>query len=616
MFMKQSFKQVVEVDNIYLQKQATAIANDTVAQKPKPQDPSPLLYFLVFGTWIAAILWFGPRLFMLMNMTDTLVSKMVMGLFIFFINFAWLYGIYNFCVVVFAWFYSLKKREPLKRKHMLEFPQTAILYTTCNDFVEESVLSCVKQDYPNYKVYILDDSRDETYKAKIDDFASRYPDLVQVVRRADRVGFKAGNMNNALSKVVKEKYFAIADADEILPTNFLSLLVPVMEADATCGFVQANHRANPNTESQLGRDMGIGIDLHWKWYQPLRNDYGFVMFLGHGALLRRKTWEEIGGFPDIVSEDLGFAIHAREQGYRGYFAEDVICYEDFPDTVRSFRVRHMKWTRGTSEFLHSRFKWLIKARNITWQEKFDILFPTLNLPLTMFYFLFMINANIFLPLIFGHWRDMTIEMAGTAFVMPILQLDKGFEVIYDFDFYLITMLTFFSPVLCFIVGMFLSPVKMVRFISQSTSLYAALTPISTLGVLAYMVTGKAIFLVTGGNNEEEIADNKANTWRSKLSNSWHTFLTKSHPDHWMVQGFEIMVAIFFGVAAIFMFQISFLGLCLAFAILPLMHKLGWEHKVSKVLRHVPFVLIIAGILLSSLSLLGMQYMFFGYGFHF
>ena len=90
------------------------------------------------------------------------------------------------------------------------------------------------------------------------------------------------------------------------------------------------------------------------------------------------TEEEIGGFPDIVSEDLGFAIHAREKGYRGRFVEDVICYEDFPDTVRAFRIRHMKWTRGTSEFLSKMGGWLLRAKNITWAEKLDILFPTLS----------------------------------------------------------------------------------------------------------------------------------------------------------------------------------------------------------------------------------------------
>lgn len=594
------------IENIGLKKEAV---------NSKDYNPSPAMYMFIFIVWITLIVYFQPRLWMLLDMANNTASAISLTLFIVFINFAWLYGIYNVGIIIFALLYKSMPKTKHQRVKLLEFPQVAILYTTCNDFVRESVLSCVQQDYPNYTVYILDDSKDDLYKNQIDSFAAEFPNVVKVIRRSDRIGFKAGNMNNALKHHCKEKYFAIADADEILPVDFLTKLVPDMESDPHCGFVQANHRANPNSQSALAKDMGIGIDLHWKWYQPLRNAFGFVMFLGHGALLRRKVWEEIGGFPDIVSEDLGFAIHAREAGYRGKFVEDVICYEDFPDTVRSFRVRHMKWTRGTSEFLHQKFSWLIKAKNITWQEKLDILFPTLNLPLTMLYFLFMINANLVLPFLLGEWRDMTFELGGRSLVVPILSMNVGFNAIYDLDFYIITMLTFFSPILCFIIGLYKTPKLMFNFISKSTSLYAALSPLSTIGVLAYAVTGKAIFLVTG-ETENTGETNKNIGWIEKTKNNFKNFLTKSHPDNHLVKGFEIATAVIFGAVCILMFQLSFLGLCFAFALLPLMHVLGWNHRISKFLVHIPFVLMLMGIGLSFISMAGMQSTFFGYGFHF
>ena len=50
------------------------------------------------------------------------------------------------------------------------------------------------------------------------------------------------------------------------------------------------------------------------------------MFLGHGAVLRRRCWGVVGGFPEIVSEDLAYAIRIREHGWRGYFVKDVVCY--------------------------------------------------------------------------------------------------------------------------------------------------------------------------------------------------------------------------------------------------------------------------------------------------
>lgn len=592
----------------------------TTAQYAKP--PKPTLYLVIFHAWLATIIWFQPRLLLLLDMAYNPGSRLALWVFILFIDFAWLYGIYNIGVVLFAVWYKHFGRKKAPRipstPITANYPPVAILYTTCNDFVEESVISCVRQDYPNFTVYILDDSSNPNYKQKVDDFASNYHDLVKVIRRPDRKGFKAGNLNHGLATAaVEEPYFAIADADEILPPDFLSKLVPMMEADPSCGFVQANHRANPESTSALSKSLGVGIDIHWKWYQPLRNDYGFVMFLGHGALLRRKCWEEIDGFPDIVSEDLGFAIHIREKGYRGRFAEEVICYEDFPDTVRAFRIRHMKWTRGTSEFLGKKMGWLIRAKNISWTEKLDILFPTLNLPLTLLYFAFMINANLVLPYFFGQTRDITLVLAGHELVFPMITLDRGFMVIYDWDFYLITMLTFFAPVLSFMLELAFKPVKLFKFLSHSTALYAALSTLSSLGVVAYMVSGKAFFLVTGDTVQKE--QEEASVKRGFFKNirvGWQAFLAKSHPDTKVVQGLEIAAALIFGIAAVLMFQISFAGLCLGLLLLPLLHHIRWDAKWLKPVVYLPFVLIMLGVLLSGFSAFGMKTVFFGYGFHF
>ncbi len=581
------------------------------------KQPRKSLYVFIFSAWFFCILWFEPRLLQLLPIASTTGGWWAILLFIVFINIAWLYGLYNLSIVLFAVYYKHFKKKNVNSIPLTTTPQVALLYTTCNDFEEASVVSCINQDYKNYTLYILDDSSQEESKKQVDDFAAQHTGLVKVIRRANRHAYKAGNLNNALS-FLTEKYFAIADADEILPVNFLSKTVAVMEADDSCAFIQANHRANPNAKSSLAKALGVGIDIHWEWYQPLRNEYGFVMFLGHGALLRKECWDKIGGFPEIVSEDLGFAIRARELGYRGFFLEDVICYEDFPETVRAFRVRHMKWTRGTSEFLSKEFKRLIKAKKMTWQEKMDILFPTLNLPLTLLFFCFMINANLVLPYLFGMRQPITFVSGSNEVVANIVRLDNGFGVINSLDFYVITLLTFLSPVLCFIIALANKPVKLFKFLSHSTALYAALSPLSSLGVIGYFVTGKASFLVTGEkkNSLQPATVLKNQFGGIPFKGSITKFFNNSHPDQKAVRYFEIFTGILFGVISIIMFQVSFLGLCCAFIILPLMHKLGWENKIIKVLVYVPFVLIIVGLLLATLDLAGMQSTFFGYGFHF
>ncbi|MFQ5544067.1 MAG: glycosyltransferase family 2 protein, partial [Nitrospiria bacterium] len=465
----------------------------------------------------------------------------------------------------------------------------------------------------------LDDSSDQGYRKQVDDFAALYPKRVRVVRRSDRQGFKAGNLNHALADAAsQEEVFALADADEILPSDFLKKMVPHLLNDPSCGFVQANHRCNRQGASLLAKEMGDGIDIHWRWYQPLRNRYGFVMLLGHGAVLRRKCWEEVGGFPHLVSEDLAYAVRLREKGCKGTFAEDVICLEDFPDSVQSFRIRFMKWTRGTCELLTHEALRILRAKKISIAEKADILFPTLNLPLSMFYFLFIVDANVVIPMLFGTPRPLTLSFAGNEFILPLRGLGPGFEVVFSLDFFIITILTMLAPVLCFIIEFWKRPIHLFKFLCRSTAVYSALGPIASLGVFSYLMTKKATFFVTGDQTSYSVQNKieKGVDFFQKLRKNTKKLFFQSHPSHGAVQMFELLCGLAFGSVAILLANLSLLGLAIAFSLHPLMHRISWEHPLSQGLVFLPFMFILAGVTTSLLGLLGLQPLFFGFGFHF
>lgn len=572
---------------------------------------SPLLYLTVIAAWVGALAWFHQRMWTLTEAAEGPVATASVVYFIVFAEIAWLYGLYNLAIVLFARIYRREKSD-LEATPIEATPPVAVLYTTCNDFVERSAESCVALEYPEFKVYILDDSSDETVRSRIDRFAARHPDRVTVVRRPHRRGFKAGNLNHALTHVATEPLFAVVDADELLPQSFLRELTPRLLSNPRCGFVQANHRCNTVGVSNLARDMGVGVDIHWKWYQPLRNRYGFVMFLGHGALLRRSCWEEVGGFPEIVSEDLAYAIAIREKGYKGLFAEDVVCLEEFPESVRAFRIRHVKWTRGTCEFLRHWAARLVRSREITWAEKLDILFPTLNLPTTFFFFLFMINAQFLFPFVLGSRRELTVVLGGTEFALPMIGFREEMNALFGLDFFLVTLLTILGPILCFIIALRRQPVRLFRFLCHSTALYAALSPLSFVSVAGFAATGKARFLVTG----DSVGDGGRGSRGRAEGNRIERWLAETHPDSGAVRAFEFAMGALFLCCAIIGAQIGFVGLALAFLLLPLMHSVEWDARFVRVAVFLPFSILAIGVAIGSLGVAGLTPVFFGYGFHF
>ena len=575
----------------------------------------PYLFITMFVIWGMLLLWFHPRLVSILDDAEGVFQHLSMSYFVIFVELAWLYGVYNICIVAF----SIIDRKFLPKQafeYSDEMPSdpVALLYTTCNDFVEASALSCIDLDYDNYTMYILDDSSKPEYMAQVDIFAMRHKDRVKVIRRKDRSGYKAGNLNNALSKHISEPLFAIVDADEILPRNFLRRLVPQLTSDPNCGFVQANHVCINDEDNKLKKDMHLGVDIHWKWYQPLRNRFGFVMFLGHGALLKTSCWKDVGGFPELVSEDLAYAMAIREHGYYGTFAEDVVCKEDFPDSVRSFRVRHIKWTRGTCEFLANCAGWLIKSRNISWVEKLDILFPTVNLPMTFFFFLFMINSGIVMPLLMGEQQDITFVLAGIEYAFPMIAMPEVFTKLYHWDFFAVTVFTILAPVLCFILALRSQGVRLFKFLSHSTALYATLSPITTIAVFGYLITGKARFLVTGDSDDAtETVEKGAG---AGLLKKLKQFFSETHPNHRGLRSVEFLAGLSFLAVAIFTFQIAFIGLAIGFMLMPFMHSFGWDHVVTKSLVYIPFTMILLGISMGGLGMFGVYPVMFGYGFHF
>ncbi|MDD5728413.1 MAG: glycosyltransferase, partial [Victivallales bacterium] len=336
--------------------------------------------------WACACLYFSPRILAMLIGPEDVFAKISIIIFAILLNLFWFYGFYHFVIIMFS--YITKPADLSPENCFKGTPQVALLYATRDDFREDAVLSCLSQDYTNVRVFILDDSDTPEYQGKIDAWSAHYKNKVTVIRRKDRVGYKAGNINNCLRNISGVEFFSISDSDTILPKDYITRLLPFF-CDKSIAFVQARQELNPRQKEAFARELGYQIGFHCDRYLSVKNKYGFVMFYGHAALMRVDVWKKIGGFPEVATEDLAYSLAVRQLGYKGIYTPEVTCYEDFPATYRQYRRRNEKWIRGTTECLLKFYPAFARNPRVTSIEKLDVFVSAASLLLAMPFSLFL-----------------------------------------------------------------------------------------------------------------------------------------------------------------------------------------------------------------------------------
>ncbi len=452
---------------------------------------SPALYVVMLFVWaaLAALFWYqightlaGGKEAILqgddLSQARYIAAVTVLILNGIFISYFWLNGVKDFIYVV--WYYIFRRRMYRKYLPVVDTDvsqandRVLLVYCTCNDFDGTSLLKCMQQKYSNFSTVILDDSSDPAYKTAIDEFAALHG--VKVVRRADRNGFKAGNINHFLMSEegrAMYDYAVILDSDEILPPDFITECLKYFYTFDNIGLVQANHVSTRNRNFFM-RLFHIGVNAHWPTYQTMKHFYGFSTMLGHGAMIKRECYEAAGGFPPLVAEDLCLSISARNKGYYVAFAPNIVCEEEYPIDYVAFKKRHSKWTQGNLEFI-KKFTGKILRSPMKWYEKLDIVLFTYNLPLTAV-FAFFILMNL---------------MAA-----PLIHIDL--HAVYPWWMLIPTVIFFFSPMLNdFIRWTFCqNPLRTLLYTICVILLYGSMLTTSLISALLGMFGKKATFIVT------------------------------------------------------------------------------------------------------------------------
>lgn len=200
------------------------------------------------------------------------------------------------------------------------------------------------------RILVLDDSDDGT-SSEIDRLAESYSEAgfrIEVLRRGNRAGFKAGALQAALDHT-QEEYVAVFDADFLPPDDFLQRTLPYFAQDSSLGIVQTRWSHLNRDYNLITRAIAIAIDIHFFIEQAGRfAERCFQNFNGSGGVLRRSAILEAGGWTaDTLTEDLDLGYRMQQKGFRFLYLKEVETPAEVPVTVPSFKKQQSRWACGS-----------------------------------------------------------------------------------------------------------------------------------------------------------------------------------------------------------------------------------------------------------------------------
>ncbi len=417
---------------------------------------------------------------------DSLVStslKIVAAVFLGFnaVCFAllWFNGVREIAVTCY-YFCNRKKfkkyYDTIAKTTLKETPKVAILYCTRHDFDAQALRKSMKQNYSNFKVVILDDSTKEEYVSKVDRFADNFG--IEVFRRKERRGFKAGALNDWLFAHQDEyDFFVLLDKDEIIPPNFCEEMLKYFYYDSKIGAVQAFHSATQN-ENVFQDITSLEILGSNAMTYPVRDFYGANIILGHGAMLKKEAFLAVGGFPEVVCEDCAISMKLLNKGYQVSFAPNVMCKEEYPIDYLAFKKRNCRWLEGEVDNLKKFSKEFLKSKNARWFEKLDIWYCNMVVSLSMPVLGFLIMLN-----------------------MTILGVLKCSDYSYTFVSSIIMVVSLIIPLAnCIFVNKGKQKWKVIPYFVESLLIYTSMLPAILYAEFSVMFGKKPYFVITPNNS--------------------------------------------------------------------------------------------------------------------
>jgi cellulose synthase (UDP-forming) len=301
---------------------------------------------LIYLTWRwSETVWLPPAMGMV---------NQVWTLLLFFVELLAFIEIATFLLIMSRTNQRSAEADQLSAIERVPTPSVDVFIPTYNepiDVLEKTIIGANNIEWPNKKVWVLDDGRRDWLK---DYCAERH---VGYLTRDSSAHAKAGNLNAALSKTSGD-FICIFDADFVPFPGFIKRTIGFFD-DPTVGIVQTpQHFYNKDpiqTNLHISQDYPDEQRLFFDEMAASRDAWDVAFCCGSCSIQRRAALEAIDGVPtESITEDLLSTLAMLRKGYRTRYLNERLSMGLAAESIQGFFVQRERWCRGAIQSLYLR----------------------------------------------------------------------------------------------------------------------------------------------------------------------------------------------------------------------------------------------------------------------
>ena len=223
-------------------------------------------------------------------------------------------------------------------------------YNEPREVIEKTILGCLALDWPNKRVWVLDDGRRVWMRDLCIQKGAGY------INRPNNKGAKAGNINHAIEQT-DAPFVAVFDADFVPQHDFLMRTMGFFD-DEKVGIVQIPHSFynHDPMQTNLGMEQAMPDDqrFFFEAIMPGRDGWDAAFCCGSNSVTRRKLFEEIGGgLPEgSITEDMLLTLASLRNGYVTRYLCEPLAYGLAPESTAAFFVQRQRWAQGAIQIMY------------------------------------------------------------------------------------------------------------------------------------------------------------------------------------------------------------------------------------------------------------------------